>query len=78
MTSSLAATAGPEEAPAAISYDQAVKGFLDYLTHYRGYSPLTVRAYATDLRMLREFLENRLGGCRGRPRSPGSRSCSSG
>jgi site-specific recombinase XerD len=61
MTSSLAATAGPEEAPAAISYDQAVKGFLDYLTHYRGYSPLTVRAYATDLRMFREFLESRLG-----------------
>jgi site-specific recombinase XerD len=62
MTSSLAATAGPEEAPAAISYDQATKEFLDYLTHYRGYSPLTVRGYATDLRMLREFLVSRLGG----------------
>jgi len=61
MTSSLAATAGPEEGTAAISYDQAAKEFLDYVRHYRGYSPLTVRAYGTDLRMFREFLESRLG-----------------
>jgi len=61
MTSSLAATAGPEEGAAAISYDQAAKEFLDYVRHYRGYSPLTVRAYGTDLRMFREFLESRLG-----------------
>jgi len=61
MTSSLAATAGPEEGAAAISYDQAAKEFLDYVRHYRGYSPLTVRAYGTDLRMFRSFLESRLG-----------------
>jgi site-specific recombinase XerD len=38
-----------------------VKEFLDYLAYYRNYSPLTVRGYATDLRMFREFLESRLG-----------------
>jgi len=61
MTSSPPAEAAPEETAAAISYDQAVKEFLDYVQHYRGYSPLTVRAYGTDLRMFREFLESRLG-----------------
>jgi site-specific recombinase XerD len=61
MTSSPAATAGPEEQAVAIGYDQAVKEFLDYVRHYRGYSPLTVRAYGTDLRMFRKFLESRLG-----------------
>jgi site-specific recombinase XerD len=44
-----------------LSYDEAVAGFLDYLREYRSFSPWTVRAYATDLRMLREFLEKRLG-----------------
>jgi site-specific recombinase XerD len=61
MTSSPAAEAVLDEAAAAISYDQAAKEFLDYVRHYRGYSPLTVRAYGTDLRMFREFLESRLG-----------------
>jgi integrase/recombinase XerC len=61
MTSSPAATAGPDEVAPAIGYDQAAKEFLDYVQHYRGYSPLTVRAYGTDLRMFREFLESRLG-----------------
>ena len=61
MTSSPAAPANLEEAAVGISYDQAVKEFLDYVQHYRGYSPLTVRAYGTDLRMFREFLESRLG-----------------
>ncbi len=59
MTSS--AIAAPETEAVAISYDQAVKEFLDYVQHYRGYSPLTVRAYGTDLRMFRVFLEGRLG-----------------
>jgi len=44
-----------------LSYDEAMAGFLDYLKEYRSFSPWTVRAYATDLRMLREFLEKRLG-----------------
>ncbi len=44
-----------------IGYDQAVTEFLDYLTHYRSFSPLTVRAYGTDLRRFRQFLEGRLG-----------------
>ncbi len=61
MTGSPAATAVPDEVAASISYDQAAKEFLDYVQHYRGYSPLTVRAYGTDLRMFREFLESRLG-----------------
>jgi len=43
------------------SYDGAVKEFIAYLRDYRSFSPLTVRAYATDLRMFREFLESRLG-----------------
>lgn len=45
----------------SISYDDAVEQFLDYLREYRSFSPSTVRAYGTDLRMLREFLESRLG-----------------
>ena len=44
-----------------IGFDQAAEGFLDYLTHYRGYSASTVRACQTDLRMFRSFLESRLG-----------------
>jgi site-specific recombinase XerD len=44
-----------------LSYDQAVAEFVDYLTEYRSFSKWTVRAYGTDLRMLREFLENRVG-----------------
>jgi len=44
-----------------LSYDDAVAEFLDYLKEYRSFSRWTVRAYGTDLRMLREFLEKRLG-----------------
>ena len=44
-----------------LSYDEAVAQFLDYLKEYRSFSRWTVRAYGTDLRMLREFLERRLG-----------------
>jgi len=44
-----------------LSYDDAVSEFLDYLKDYRSFSPSTVRAYGTDLRMLREFLERKLG-----------------
>ena len=44
-----------------LDYDQAVGEFVDYLTEYRSFSKWTVRAYGTDLRMLREFLENRVG-----------------
>jgi len=44
-----------------LSYEEAVAGFLDYLKEYRSFSQWTVRAYGTDLRMLREFLEKRLG-----------------
>ncbi len=61
MTSAPAATAEPDEGTVGIGYDQAVTEFLDYLAHYRNYSPLTVRGYATDLRMFREFLGTRLG-----------------
>jgi site-specific recombinase XerD len=50
-----------EIAERELDYDEAVAGFLDYLKEYRSFSPWTVRAYATDLRMLREFLEKRLG-----------------
>jgi len=44
-----------------LSYEEAVAGFLDYLKEYRSFSKWTVRAYGTDLRMLREFLEKKLG-----------------
>lgn len=44
-----------------LSYDDAVAQFLDYLKEYRSFSPSTVRAYDTDLRKLREFLEKRVG-----------------
>ncbi len=46
---------------AELSYDDTVKEFLSYLTDYRSFSPLTVRAYGTDMRMLRAFLKHRLG-----------------
>jgi site-specific recombinase XerD len=44
-----------------LSYDDAVKEFLSYIRDYRSFSALTVRAYGTDMRMFREFLESRLG-----------------
>jgi site-specific recombinase XerD len=44
----------------SISYDDAVTQFLRYLQDYRSFSPMTVRAYATDMRMFREFLLSRL------------------
>ena len=44
-----------------ISYDQATEEFLQYLTHYRGYSPSTVTAYGIDLQKFRRFLETKLG-----------------
>ena len=40
-----------------LPYDDTVKEFLSYLTDYRSFSPLTVRAYGTDMRMLRAFLK---------------------
>jgi site-specific recombinase XerD len=61
MTSSTPTSAAQDDGAAGIGFDQAAEGFLDYLTHYRGYSPSTVRAYQTDLRMFRSFLESRLG-----------------
>jgi len=44
-----------------LSYDDTVREFLSYLTDYRSFSPLTVRAYGIDMRMLREFLKHRPG-----------------
>jgi site-specific recombinase XerD len=41
--------------------DESVAAFLDYVQSYRGYSPHTVKAYARDLRMFREFLSQRYG-----------------
>jgi len=45
---------------ASLSFDEAVERFLDYVSSYRGYSRLTVQAYACDLRQFRDFLETRL------------------
>jgi site-specific recombinase XerD len=41
---------------AAVGFDDAVAGFVDYLSSYRGYSIHTVNAYARDLREFRSFL----------------------
>jgi site-specific recombinase XerD len=57
VTDAAAATDGG----AGHSYDEAVREFLEYLRDYRSFSRMTVRAYGTDLRMFREFLEKRLG-----------------
>jgi len=46
---------------ASPTFDEAVERFLDYVSSYRGYSRLTVRAYACDLRQFREFAEGRVG-----------------
>jgi len=45
----------------SITFDEAMPMFLDYLKSYRAYSPMTIGAYDTDLRMFREFLERRCG-----------------
>jgi integrase/recombinase XerC len=48
-----------QPAAAAVGFDDAVSGFLDYLASYRGYSVHTVKAYARDLREFRRFLARR-------------------
>ncbi|HUW14409.1 MAG TPA: tyrosine-type recombinase/integrase [Anaerolineae bacterium] len=55
------ATAATNDEADGISYDQATEEFLQYITHYRGYSPSTVTAYGIDLQKFRRFLESRLG-----------------
>ena len=44
-----------------LSYDRGVAEFLDYLREYRSFSKSTVKAYGTDMRMFREFLEKKVG-----------------
>jgi site-specific recombinase XerD len=39
-----------------LGFDDTIPAFLDYVAAYRGYSPHTVKAYARDLRELRDFL----------------------
>ena len=56
-----ASVAAETDAGDGISYDQAAQEFLEYITHYRGYSPSTAKAYGTDLQKFRRFLEKRLG-----------------
>jgi site-specific recombinase XerD len=48
-----------QPAAAAVGFEEAVAGVLDYLSSYRGYSIHTVKAYARDLRELRRFLAAR-------------------
>ncbi len=51
-----------QPAAAAVGFDDAVAGFLDYLGSYRGYSIHTVKAYARDLREFRGLLRGRYPG----------------
>ena len=53
-----------QPAAAAIGFEEAVAGFLDYLTSYRGCSVHTVKAYARDLREFRRLLARRYGSVR--------------
>jgi len=48
-----------QPAAAAVGFEEAVAGFLDYLSAYRGYSIHTVKAYARDLREFQSFLARR-------------------
>ena len=49
------------ESQPGISFQEAVKRFVEYLASYRSYSPLTVNAYQSDLRTFAKFLSNRFG-----------------
>jgi len=53
-----------QPAAAAVGFEEAVAGFLDYLSAYRGYSIHTVKAYARDLREFRRLLAQRYGSVR--------------
>ena len=60
MTHSNAAQRDPAARPTEpISYDHAVDQFLSYASAYRRLSPTTVRAYRSDLKAFRRFLESR-------------------
>ncbi len=51
-----------QPAAAAVGFDDAVAGFVDYLGSYRGYSIHTVKAYARDLREFLGLLRERYPG----------------
>jgi site-specific recombinase XerD len=51
-----------QPAAAAVGFEEAVAGFLDYLGSYRGYSVHTVKAYARDLREFLGLLRGRYPG----------------
>jgi site-specific recombinase XerD len=51
-----------QPAVTAVGFEEAVAGFLDYLSSYRGYSVHTVKAYARDLREFLGLLRGRYPG----------------
>jgi site-specific recombinase XerD len=61
MTLATAIEEKPESAERSVTLDEAAPMFLDYLKSYRAYSPMTIGAYDTDLRMFKEFLQKRCG-----------------
>jgi len=61
-----------QPAVATVGFDDAVAGFLGYLSAYRGYSIHTVKAYARDLREFRRLLAQRYGSVRQPNPSAGS------
>ncbi len=52
----MSAESAVQPAATVVGVEEAVAGFLDYLSAYRGYSIHTVKAYARDLREFRRFL----------------------
>ncbi|MGD0113714.1 MAG: tyrosine-type recombinase/integrase [Armatimonadota bacterium] len=58
----MTAESAVQPAAAAVGFDEAVAGFVDYLSSYRGYSVHTVKAYARDLREFRGLLMGRYPG----------------
>jgi len=52
---------GAVELQSGIGFEEAVKQFREYLASYRSYSPLTVNAYQSDLRLFADFLKQKFG-----------------
>jgi site-specific recombinase XerD len=61
MTKDALAGGAAPTASAGLSYDEAARKYLDYVTEYRSLAQSTVQTYRGELRMFRGFLEKRPG-----------------